>query len=493
MRLADLLDRLPHATIPPDLPDAEVLGVQEDSRRINTGDLFVARRGHGADGKQFVADAHRAGAVAVVSDEPIDGAPLPVVVVKHATAAASMLANAVAGDPSRSMKVLGVTGTNGKTTTTFLLRHILRHLGKRCGLIGTCEVDDGTRSRPAAMTTPGPVTLAEILASMRDKGCDAIAMEASSHALDQGRCAGVTFAAGGFTNLSGDHLDYHRTMDEYAAAKSRLFRSLSDHAPAVVNNDDAYAERMLQHSGGRAITFSVGGANGDADYVARDILTAADGNRFVLKTPDGVAAVRMSLVGRHNVQNALCAAAMAGETFGLSVHQLAAALADAPSAPGRLERVDAGQPFSIVVDYAHTDDALDNVLRALRPITKGRLRVVFGCGGDRDRAKRPRMAAVAERGADDLYITSDNPRSEDPQRILDDVVAGLSNGSARLVDPDRRTAIRQAVADCGSSDTLLIAGKGHENYQIVGDQRLSFDDVDEARRAASELQGTPAA
>ncbi len=303
----------------------------------------------------------------------------------------------------------------------------------------------------------------------------------------------MTFAAGGFTNLSGDHLDYHRTMDDYAAAKSRLFRSLPENAPAVVNKADAYADRMLQHSGGRAITFLVGGDAGEADYVASDLLTTADGNRFTLKTPDGTANVRMALVGRHNVQNALCAAALAGETFGLGVHQLAAALAGAPSAPGRLERVDAGQPFSIVIDYAHTDDALDNVLKALRPITKGRLRVVFGCGGDRDRGKRPRMAAVAERGADDLYITSDNPRSEDPQRILNDIVEGLADGRVALVDADRRAAIRRAVADCRPGDTLLIAGKGHENYQIVGDQRLAFDDVDVARRAARDLQGTPAA
>ncbi len=482
MRLKELLARLPglNPDVLAQLRDVEVLGVQEDSRRVNPGDVFIARRGHSADGKRYVANAHKAGAVAVVADEPIEDAPLPVIVVKNAQAAASILANVTLGDPSRSMQILGITGTNGKTTTTFLLRHILKSAGKTCGMIGTCEIDDGHRSRPAAMTTPGPVTLAEILAAMRDNGCDAVAMEASSHALHQGRCAGVTFAAAGFTNLTGDHLDYHRTMEDYAAAKAELFQSLPANAPAIVNADDPASQRMVQGSGGRPVSFSV---DGEGDYSARDLHVTAGGGRFILKTPDGETPVAMSLVGKHNVQNALCAAAMAGELFGLSAHQLAKSLANASGAPGRLEKVDEGQPFGVIVDYAHTDDALDNVLRALRPITKNRLRVVFGCGGDRDRGKRPRMAQVAAHHADVIYVTSDNPRTEDPHRIIEDILVGFETRESVFVEADRRAAIGRVIADAEPGDMVLLAGKGHENYQIVGDQRLSFDDVDEARRA----------
>ena len=482
MRLPELIRLLPGHDAA-GLPDAEVLGVQEDSRRVGTGDLFVARRGHGHDGKDFIIDAHRRGAVAVVADAPVPDAPLPVVVVRDAGAAASILANAALNHPSRAMKVCGVTGTNGKTTTTFLLRHLLRSAGKTAGLIGTCEVDDGTRSRASAMTTPGPVALAETLAGMRDKGCEAVAMEASSHALDQGRVAGVSFAAAAFTNLTGDHLDYHKSLDAYANAKAELFRGLAEDAVAVVNADDPASATMLEHCRGRPVTFGFK----DADYAARDLLCTADGCRFVLKTPDGVAEASIALVGKHNVQNALCAAAVAGETFGLTVHQLAAGLADAAGAPGRLERVDAGQDFAVLVDYAHTDDALDNVLSALRPITKKRLIVVFGCGGDRDRGKRPRMAAVAERWADGVIVTSDNPRTEDPHKIIDDIAAGFSDRSVVTFEPDRRSAIAAALASAGRGDVVLIAGKGHETYQIVGDERLPFDDAAEARRALATV------
>ena len=488
MRLIELMGRLPASQVTggrDGLPDVEVLGVQEDSRRVGTGDVFVARQGHGSDGKAFIADAHKAGAVAVVADGPIEGCPLPVVIVKDAGTAASLLAHASLGDPTKAMKVLGITGTNGKTTTTFLLRHFLNASGKRCGLIGTCEIDDGERSRPAAMTTPGPVTLAEVMAGMRDKGCDAVAMEASSHALHQGRVAGVQFAASGFTNLSGDHLDYHKTMEAYAAAKAELFRSLPPDAPAVVNAEDEYADRMIEKTPGRAVTFRVG--EGEADYAARDLLVTAAGSRFVLKTPDGEAEAHTDHVGRHNVQNFLCAAAVAGETFGLGAQQLATLIASAPAAPGRLQRVDEGQAFGVFVDYAHTDDALVNVLKAARAVTKGKLRVVFGCGGDRDKSKRPRMASVAEHGADAVYVTSDNPRTEDPAGIVDDIVAGFENRRRVSVEVDRRKAIQLAISECDPGDVLVIAGKGHENYQIVGDQKLSFDDAEEARKALRTL------
>ena len=483
MRLHALLARLPEAVSTADLPDVEVLGVQEDSRRVRTGDLFIARQGGGADGKAFVADAHKNGAVAVVSDGPITDSPLPVVLVNNAGAAASVLANAALGDPSHSMKIVGVTGTNGKTTTTFILRHLLAKHGVRCGLIGTCEVDDGTHRREAAMTTPGPIALAEILATMRDKGCAAVAMEASSHALSQGRAAGVTFSAAGFTNLTGDHLDYHKSMDDYAAAKASLFASLPASAKAVINARDEWHARMLRDCAATPITFDTDG--GEADYSAKNAAVRADGSHFILHAPDGNAPVHMRLVGRHNIQNALCAAAVAGQTFGLSVHQIAAGLTDAEGAPGRLQRVDAGQPFGVLIDYAHTDDALANVLSALKPITRGKLRVVFGCGGDRDRTKRPRMAAVAERFADAVYVTSDNPRTEDPAAILGEIVGGLS-GEPALAEIDRRAAIRRALRDAEEHDD-----RAHRRQRAreLPDRRHGQTPVRRRRRGAACAAG----
>ncbi len=486
MQLSELLADLPDVAAQT-LPTIEVHGVQEDSRRVSTGDLFIARSPHaggGFDGKRFVADAQRAGAVAVLADGPIDRSPLPTIVVNDAGRLASILANRLARDPSRHMQVLGVTGTNGKTTTAFLLRHLAAFAQQRCGLIGTCVIDDGIRRRVADMTTPGPVQLAEMLATMRDKGCKAVAMEVSSHALDQGRSSGVTFAGAGFTNLTGDHLDYHGTMEAYAAAKAKLFDDLPVGTPAVVNRRDPWSDAIIKNTNGRVVGFGVGGEANGLDYHAGDLAVTAESTTFRLATPRGEADVTMKLVGRHNVENALCAAALIGEVYELDAAALSAALADAPAAPGRLERVDhdAGD-FAVFVDYAHTDDALDNVLRALRPVTRGRLRVVFGCGGDRDKSKRPRMAAVAERLADDVIVTSDNPRTEAPTAIIDDVLAGFADASAVTAEPDRRAAIVRALADARDGDIVLIAGKGHEDYQIVGTERLSFDDAVECRRA----------
>ena len=437
------------------------------------------RRGGGADGNAFVDDAIRKGAVAVVCDGGPGRGDFPAVIVPDAGTAAGVLANAVRDDPSHAIQVLGVTGTNGKTTVAYLLRSLLASVGQRCGMIGTVEIDDGRRVTPATMTTPGPVDLADLLATMRDNGCAAAAMEVSSHALAQGRAAGVRFAGAGFTNLTGDHLDYHGTMDLYAAAKAVLFAGLDPTAAAVVNAGDPWAARMLRDTNASTTTF---GVDRPADYAATEIAASAGGTRFVLGTPNGTAAVDMKLVGRHNVENALCAAALAAQTFGLTPQQLADGLAQADGAPGRLQRVDAGQPFGVMVDYAHTDDALANVLTALRPVTRNKLRVVFGCGGDRDRTKRPRMAAVAERLADAVYVTSDNPRTEDPTTILAEIVTGLK-GEPALVEPDRRTAIRRVLADAGEGDVVLIAGKGHENYQIVGTTKHPFNDAEEARRA----------
>jgi UDP-N-acetylmuramoyl-L-alanyl-D-glutamate--2,6-diaminopimelate ligase len=470
------------------LPDVEILGIQEDSRRVRTGDLFVARPGTQTDGAQFVHDAHARGAVAVLARRRIEGCPIPQIVIDDVSAA-SVLAHAFHRNPTHDLKVVGVTGTNGKTTTTYLIRHLLAKYGIRCGLIGTVEIDDGRSRRIADMTTPGPVEVAGLLAEMRARHCQACAIETSSHALDQGRVAGLRYAGAAFTNLTGDHLDYHKTMENYAAAKAKLFESLDESAAAVVNADDTWSARMTEGCRARIIRFGWGST---ADYRARDVAVTAQGSSFVLITPDGSAEVRMGLIGRHNIENALCAAALAAELFSLTVHQVAAGLRDAPGAPGRLEPVRAGQSFAVLVDYAHTDDALRNVLSALRPLTRGKLRVVFGCGGDRDRTKRPRMAEIAHLVADVIYVTSDNPRTENPQRILDEIAAGFPADSAQSVvmQVDRRAAIEQALCDAGSDDVVLIAGKGHESYQIVGTTKHHFDDREECHRVLKQRVAT---
>ncbi len=468
------------------VPDVEIQGISEDSRLVRTGDLFVARAGTKTDGAKYIADAHQRGAIAVVTQQRHDNLPLPQIVIPD-PAAASYLAHLFHQRPSNTLRVLGVTGTNGKTTTTYLIRHLLAKVNQRCGLIGTIQIDDGRSTRESALTTPGPVEVAALMASMRDKGCRACAMEVSSHALHQCRTSGVEFAGAGFTNLSGDHLDYHGTMEQYADSKAKMFEHLHPDAAAVVNADDEASRRMVRACKGRVITF---GMSKDADYRARDIAVNSEGSHFVLSTPDGRAEVTMGLIGRHNIENALCAAALVGETCGLTVHQIANGLKDAPGAPGRLQAVRAGQPFAVLVDYAHTDDALQNVLTALRPLTRGKLRVVFGCGGDRDRTKRPRMAKVATEIADVVYVTSDNPRTEQPHAIVDEILTGVSSGCEKSViaEVDRRIAIERALQDSHENDVVLIAGKGHENYQVIGTSKHHFDDVEEATRILTSKQ-----
>jgi UDP-N-acetylmuramoyl-L-alanyl-D-glutamate--2,6-diaminopimelate ligase len=470
------------------IPNPEIPGVREDSRLVQRGDLFVARAGTKADGQKFIHDAIARGAAAVVCADKVDGATVPVINVKDPGAAASKLANLLHGNPGQMVKVLAVTGTNGKTTTTYLIRHLLAKANRKCGLIGTVETDDGSARREAEMTTPSACDVAKLLADMRDNACSACAIETSSHALDQGRVAGVPFAGAAFTNLTGDHLDYHKTMDAYADAKAKLFASLDDSGVAVVNGDDAWSERMVKKTSARVVRF---GFDHRAEYSARDWAVTSQGSDFVLHTPDGRAEVHMGLIGKHNVENGLAAAALVSETFGLSVNQIAAGLRDAQGAPGRLQAVRAGQPFAVLVDYAHTDDALENVLSALRPLTRGKLRVVFGCGGDRDRTKRPRMARTAENLAHALYVTSDNPRTEEPTSILDQIVEGLTEaGRAKTrVNVDRRAAIRQAIEDAREGDVVLIAGKGHENYQVLGTTKHHFDDVEEATAAITSGTG----
>jgi UDP-N-acetylmuramoyl-L-alanyl-D-glutamate--2,6-diaminopimelate ligase len=479
--LHNLLSQIHPPLMLSSVANVEVTGVTEDSRLVKPGDLFVARSGTRTDGAKFIADAKARGAIAVVTENTSSDSKLPQIEVSDAGAAASILAHALLDRPSQQLKVLGITGTNGKTTTAYLLRHVLNKLKHRCGMIGTVEIDDGRQRRESTMTTPGPVEVAELMSTMRDNGSRACAMEISSHSLHQGRVAGVHFAGAAFTNLTGDHLDYHKTMEDYAAAKARLFEMLTTDAVAVVNAQDQWTDRMVRDCRARIIRY---GFDGSADYRARDIAITSNGTQFELHSPDGRIPISLQLIGKHNIENTLAAVALLSEVFGFSVSQLAMGLKDAAGAPGRLQMVRLGQPFTVLVDYAHTDDALQNVLTALRPLTRGRLRVLFGCGGDRDRNKRPRMAHVAEQFADDIYVTSDNPRTEEPQSILDDINDGFSSPNSPKVHVmmDRRRAIENILSDAQAQDVVLLAGKGHENYQIIGTTKHHFDDVEECTR-----------
>jgi UDP-N-acetylmuramoyl-L-alanyl-D-glutamate--2,6-diaminopimelate ligase len=484
MLLHDLLRSFdPEATLSA-LPNIPVGGVKEDSRQIHPGDLFVARPGTKSDGRDYLADAHQRGAIAAVVAQVDAACPLPQLPTADPASAASRLAHLFFQEPTQTVRVLGVTGTNGKTTTAYLVRHLLNKSKKRCGLIGTVQIDDTRKAWEATLTTPSGPELAGLIAKMRNHGSRACAMEVSSHALDQGRVAGMRFAAAAFTNLTGDHLDYHKTMDNYAAAKSRLFQMLDADAFAVINAGDTWSDRMIRGCRAKIIRF---GFTSASDYRAEEVSITSQGSRFRLRGPDGVADVSMSLIGEHNIENALTAAALVGSAFGLSVDQIAGGLSDASGAPGRLQAIRAGQPFAVLVDYAHTDDALENVLNALRPLTKGSLRVLFGCGGDRDRTKRPRMAAIAQKLADVVYVTSDNPRTETPAAIINEIGGGFSADFRPqvIVEPDRRRAIERVLAESSAEDVVLIAGKGHENYQIVGSVKHHFDDVEEATRVLS--------
>ena len=463
--------------------DADVRRVILDSRRAQAGDCFVAVRGTATDGHAYIAHAVAAGASAVVCEDPTAVPPnIPHAVVGDTRRAVGPLAQAICGWPARRLTTVAVTGTNGKTTFAYLLRHILRAAGAAPAMLGTVAYDTIARSVPASTTTPSPVELAELMAEAVAAGATHAVMEVSSHALDQHRADGIDFAVGVFTNLTRDHLDYHHTFDEYAAAKRRLFASLAPSATAVLNRDDARAGLMAEGIEAAVLWY---GLSGEAQMSARMTATGVDGSRFVVRFGERQTPVTTPLIGRHNVYNCLAAIA-AATAVGVDVEASAAALAEEAAVPGRLQRVGGDAPFAVLVDYAHTDDALANVLEALAPVkAAGRLILVFGCGGDRDRTKRPVMARVAGAGADRVIVTSDNPRSEDPDAIIDEILSGFDPQVMPkvAVEPDRRAAIAMALEEAECGDVVLIAGKGHEDYQILGSRRVHFDD----RETAEEL------
>ena len=451
---------------PRELP--EITGITTDSRTVVPGVLYAAVRGSETDGHRFVADAARRGAVAAMVEVPQEAA-LAQVLVRDGRRAALAAARAWHGDPSRQLVLIGVTGTNGKTTTTGLLRHLLNGTGT-AGSIGTLGACDGAGAEvpSAALTTPGPVDLQATLAALRDRGTTHVVMEASSHSLDQGRVDGLTFAAGVFTNLTRDHLDYHGTMEHYLAAKLRLSSYLALDGIEVVNLDDPVWRAMPDRTG--RVTF---GQHQAADVRASGLAMDAAGSRFRLESRWGSAEVALPLLGDFNVANALAAAACA-LGMGRPIGEVAQRLAAAPQVPGRMERI-ARRPCVVLRDYAHTPDALERALATLRPLTAGKLIAVFGCGGDRDRGKRPIMGRIAAELSDLAVVTSDNPRTEDPDAIIHDIEAGMGS-VPHLRETDRREAIAAALEAAGPDDTILLAGKGHETYQVIGTEKLPFDE-----------------
>ena len=456
-----------------------VTGVGCDTRRLAGGEVFVAVSGLKQDGHDFIWEAVARGAAAVVAGRvmptPRD---VPDTVVEAARAAFAELASRFYGHPSRRINLIGVTGTNGKTTTTYLLRSIFESAGERVGVIGTVEYGIGNERMPAAATTPPSDFTNQLLAEMVERGCRSAVMEVSSHALAQRRVDGLHFAAAVFTNLTRDHLDYHLTLSKYRAAKRLLFTMLPPHGVASLNHDDPSSAVMARATAARKITY---GLRRRADVGVRGAQTSIDGTRARLSLGGEEIAFHSKLIGRHNLYNIAGAAAVAW-AMGYDVEPIRAGVEAMESVPGRLERVDASPGPVVLVDYAHTDDALENVLTALQPLVRGRLIVVFGCGGDRDRGKRPRMGRVADRHADLILLTSDNPRSEEPMSIIREIEKGITDASKYAVEADRDAAIRKAISIARDGDVVLIAGKGHETVQHFKDGSRHFDDREVARQ-----------
>lgn len=514
MRLSSLLDSLPtelaatqwQRSNPSD--DPTIRGVRYDSRQVSPGDLFVAMRGANSDGHDFLERAVELGAAALLVEEiPSDAIrkDVPVVCVPDARRALAPISARFFGHPASELTLIGVTGTNGKTSTTYLIESILAQAGQRVGLVGTVEIRYAGEHEVAVNTTPESLDLQRTLRAMCNEHIDSAVMEVSSHGLELGRVQGCAFKVGAFTNLSQDHLDFHGSMDAYLASKARLFRDhLAQGAVAVVNIDDAAGEKIIAiaRDAGAEILRVGRGANADAEIRLVDHTISLDGTRAVIEESSGRFEVDLPLLGDFNLENLLVAVGV-GRALGLAPETIAAGTMHCPQVPGRMERVigtGRDEP-TVLVDYAHTPDAIEKLLRAVRPLCAGRLIAVFGCGGDRDRTKRPLMAEAVATHADRAIATSDNPRTEDPIEILGDVEEGLRSLARVEADAlltteneaalysvlvDRRAAIDCAISGAGPNDTVVLAGKGHEDYQIIGREKFPFDDRLEARRALLE-------
>ena len=475
------------AGLGPELASTPVAGLEYDSRRVEPGQLFFAFPGQRFDGRRFAPEARKRGAVAVVCETPQPGYDRgPWIQVSHGRKALAVASRNFYREAAAAIAVTGITGTNGKTTTAYLLDSALRAAGKTTAMVGTIEYVLAGEPRPAGNTTPESLDLYRLFDELRRAGGTHAVMEVSSHALAQGRVYGIPFHTAVFTNLSRDHLDYHGTMEAYFAAKCVLFQPDGRPAPpfAVINADDEWGAKIPLAEGTKALRYGLGGT---ADVRAAGVSTGFEGLRFRLEYRGGTFEAESPLLGRVNVYNILAAFA-AGLTYDLEPELMLEGIRACRSVPGRFERIDEGQPFLVIVDYAHTDDALRNVLAAARELNPKRILTVFGCGGDRDRAKRPLMGEAAARGSDFVVVTSDNPRSEDPLAIINDALVGLRRYDVpHRIEPDREAAIRIALNEAGAGDLVLIAGKGHETYQVVGDRKIPFDDREVVRRILREF------
>lgn len=460
--------------------DTEVSGLATDTRSLAPGQLFVALRGEKVDGHDFVGDALRKGAAAVLYErQGVLNSAVPSVRVGDSEEALARISNNFYRRPSEKLTVIGITGTNGKTTTSHLVKSVLEAAGKRVGLIGTINYMIGDRRYPAPFTTPEAPQLQGLLREMLDAGCSHVVAEVSSHALARRRVDSTEFKAAVFTNLTRDHLDFHKTMEEYFRAKGRLFTELlSGGGTAVINTDDPYGRRLCSLFKGNKLTYSVGN---DADIRADSADIRPGGLSFSLSYKDMACKVDSPLTGIFNVYNILSAIG-ASVAVDMPWEAIFEGIRNTKLVKGRFEKVDLGQDFMCVIDYAHTEDALRKLILAVREMTRGRVITVFGCGGDRDRGKRPTMGSCASELSDEVVITSDNPRGEDPMEIIKEITVGMKNNNYRIV-PDRAEAIREAVATASASDAVIIAGKGHEDYQEIKGERRRFSDRDAAEDA----------
>jgi UDP-N-acetylmuramoyl-L-alanyl-D-glutamate--2,6-diaminopimelate ligase len=476
------------ASVPSAAQELDIRQVACDSRKVHPRALFFALHGAQADGNAFIRDAVSRGAVAIASE---DTAPASIpssvawIRVRDARKALAVTAANSFDHPANALQLVAVTGTNGKTTTTSLVDAIVKASGAKTGLFGTIAYHTPRGDYPAPNTTPESVDLQGFLAEIRDAGGKFGVLEASSHSLSMDRLWGLHFAAAVFTNLTREHMDYHKTFEDYFAAKKRLFEGTGAGAPevAIINSDDEYGKR-LSGLAKKTVTY---GLESDADITTRKFQLTFNGLAFTAQTPDGKVQVASSLVGRINVYNIL-ASIGAAQSLGLSTETIEAGIRSLESVSGRFQRIDLGQPYFVVVDYAHTDDALENLIRTARELNpKGRIITLFGCGGGKDRTKRPVMGEVTGRLSDLTILSSDNPRTEDPLKIISDIIVGLQKTPGKyLIEPDREKAIGVAMDEARAGDIVLLAGKGHENYQILADRTLEFDDRDMARRALRE-------
>jgi UDP-N-acetylmuramoyl-L-alanyl-D-glutamate--2,6-diaminopimelate ligase len=475
MLLKELIKGIYAGEISPEFMDFNITSICSDSRQARGGSLFVAKNGTIEDGQEFINDAFVRGAKVVVkkrSDEFYD-APSNVCILSVDDPMRFLREALIRfyDNPSGKIKTIGITGTNGKTTITYLVESVFKCAGKSCGVIGTVNHRYAAESFPAKNTTPGIVDNYDYLSSMAEKGLDYCIMEVSSHALVQKRVDGINFGVGVFTNLTGDHLDYHKCLDDYFQAKSLLFSGLSKEALALINIDDAYGQKLLSKTQAKMKTY---GIKNKAYIMAKDIECGIDGSAFILTTPDGEIAITTEMVGMHNIYNILAAAGIClNENIPLS--DIRDGIKKNVCIPGRMERVDCGQNFYVFIDYAHTEDALLNVLKSIRDVSRGRIILVFGCGGDRDQSKRVKMGRAACSLADFNIITNDNPRSEDPKEIVDQIIAGFDKNNYKVV-LNRHDAILESFEMAKENDVVLIAGKGHEDYQIFKDKTIKFDE-----------------